>query len=156
MSDRQHHYTLSVAWTGNKGTGTSGYREYERNHTISIPGKPDLACSSDTAFHGDPSKYNPEDMLIASLSACHMLWYLHLCADAGIIVTAYSDQPTGIMVQTNKGGHFTEVVLHPKITITDPSMIEKAKDLHHDAHEHCFIANSVNFPVRQQPEIIAG
>lgn len=156
MSDRQHHYTLSVEWTGNKGTGTSGYRAYDRDHTVSIPGKPDLACSSDTAFHGDPAKYNPEDMLVASLSACHMLWYLHLCADAGVIVTAYSDQPSGIMVQTDRGGHFTEVVLHPKVSVSDASMIEKATALHHDAHECCFIANSVNFPVRQEPVITAG
>lgn len=145
---KQHHYTLRVEWTGNKGTGTSGYRDYDRNHTISAEGKPDIAGSSDSAFRGDKSRHNPEDMLVASLSTCHMLWYLHLCADAGVIVLAYEDNPSGTMVETEApGGHFTEVTLNPAVTVKDHSMVEKAAYLHHKAREACFIANSVNFPV---------
>lgn len=153
MTNKQHHYTTTINWTGNKGTGTSCYDEYERSHTLSIANKPDLLCSSDIPFRGDGSKHNPEDMLLASLSSCHMLWYLHLCADAGIIVTDYTDEASATMVQVaGGGGHFTEVVLHPVVTITDSSMIEKANELHDIAHQKCFIANSCNFPVRHEPQ----
>lgn len=149
---KEHHYTTTITWTGNNGTGTSGYTDYERSHTLQIIGKPDLACSSDAPFRGDISKHNPEDMLLASLSSCHMLWYLHLCADAGVIVTDYTDQATGTMVLTpQNGGHFSEVTLHPVVTVSDASMREKAIALHEAAHRHCFIANSVNFPVRHEP-----
>lgn len=148
---KQHHYSASITWTGNNGTGTSGYAAYERSHIIRIAGKPDLPASSDAPFRGDVTRHNPEDMLLASLSSCHMLWYLHLCADAGIIVTAYTDNATGIMVQTDKGGHFSEVTLHPEVTITDASRTEEADRLHEVANRHCFIANSVNFPVKHAP-----
>ncbi len=145
---KQHHYTLTVKWTGNTGTGTSDYRTYERSHTIQANGKELIAASSDPAFRGDKTKYNPEDFLLASLSTCHMLWYLHLCADAGVIVVDYQDQPTGIMTETEGGGgRFTQVTLNPTVTLTDSSMIEKAASLHHKAQEMCFIANSVNFPL---------
>lgn len=150
---KQHQYTTTVKWTGNKGTGTSRYDEYERHHTFSVQNKADILCSSDTPFRGDGTKHNPEDMLVYSLSSCHMLWYLHLCSDAGIIVTGYVDNATGTMIESpNGGGHFTEVVLHPIVTVKDASMIEKANELHDKAHEKCFIANSCNFPVRHQPE----
>ena len=147
-----HNYTTTIKWTGNKGTGTSGYTEYERSHIISIENKPDILASSDTPFRGEAHRHNPEDMLLASLSSCHMLWYLHLCADAGIIVTDYTDQATGTLVVTpGSGGHFSEVVLHPAVTITDAALIDKASELHDQAHHFCFIANSVNFPVRHEP-----
>jgi organic hydroperoxide reductase OsmC/OhrA len=150
----EHHYTTVITWTGNKGTGTSGYQAYERAHTIQIDGKPDILGSSDAPFCGDTTRHNPEDMLIASLSTCHMLWYLHLCADAGVIVTDYTDRTTGVMVQVaGGGGHFQEVTLHPVVTVADESMIERAHNLHKMAHEKCFIANSVNFPVKQEPEV---
>jgi organic hydroperoxide reductase OsmC/OhrA len=153
--NKEHHYTCEVVWTGNKGDGTKEYKGYSRNHQVHIDGKPILEGSSDTAFFGDATKYNPEDMLMASLSACHMLWYLHLCADNGIIVTGYRDQATGTMVQTSSGGHFTEVVLHPHVTITDINMAAMARALHEQANRHCFIANSCNFPVKHIPSVNA-
>jgi organic hydroperoxide reductase OsmC/OhrA len=148
----QHHYKLTVNWTGNKGTGTSNYRAYERSHTITVENKFELLASSDPAFRGDKSKHNPEEFLVASLSSCHMLWYLHLCADAGIIVTDYVDHATGIMVETpDGGGHFTEVTLNPVVTVTETSMTAKANELHKKANELCFISRSVNFPVLHNP-----
>jgi organic hydroperoxide reductase OsmC/OhrA len=151
--NKEHHYTVQIEWTGNRGKGTVHYTEYDRNHILRAAGKPDLACSSDTAFRGDASRYNPEDMLVASLSSCHMLWYLHLCADAGVVVTAYIDKPKGVMLETAGSGHFTEVVLHPEVTIANLEMKDKAISLHDEAHKRCFIANSVNFPVTHIPVV---
>lgn len=154
-----HHYKLTVEWTGNNGTGTSDARAYERSHTMSAAGKEPIACSSDPAFRGDRTKYNPEDMLVYSLSSCHMLWYLHLCADAGIVITNYVDHPEGTMVEErgNEKGRFTEVTLYPVITITDGSKQDLAASLHEQAHHKCFIANSCNFPVHHKPRfIVAG
>lgn len=150
---KKHAYATTITWTGNRGEGTTRYDAYDRNHTLTIQGKPDLLCSSDTPFRGDGTRHNPEDMLVASLSSCHMLWYLHLCADAGIIVTDYVDNATGTMIQTEGGGgHFEEVTLHPVVTITDASRIEDANALHHEANKKCFIANSCNFPVKHEPK----
>jgi organic hydroperoxide reductase OsmC/OhrA len=147
-----HNYEMTVKWTGNTGTGTSNYKEFERSHTISANGKDEILGSSDPAFRGDATRYNPEELLVASLSACHMLWYLHLCAEARVIVTDYVDNATGIMIETaNGGGHFTEVTLNPIVTVTEISMIEKANELHKKANEFCFIAKSVNFPVYHKP-----
>jgi organic hydroperoxide reductase OsmC/OhrA len=151
---KTHQYVLSVEWTGNKGTGTSAYTAYDRTHVISGKDKPALPASSDPAFRGDRQRYNPEELLVASISSCHMLWYLHLCAEAGIIVTAYADEPVGTMQETaDGGGHFTEVVLHPVVGVADASMQEQAASLHNKAHSLCFIARSVNFPVTHQPVI---
>ena len=144
-----HLYQARIEWTGNKGSGTEHYKNYERSHTITIDGKPEILASSDPAFRGDKLKYNPEELLVASLSSCHMLWYLHLCAEAGVIVTEYVDHATGIMAETsNGGGHFIEVILKPVVTVTEKRMIDKANELHKKANERCFIANSVNFPVK--------
>ena len=152
---REHHYNAGITWTGNRGTGTSASTDYDRSHTISVHGKPDILGSSDVAFRGDITKYNPEDMLVISLSVCHMLWYLHLCADAGVVVTAYHDQAVGAMTEVpGGGGHFTSVILHPHITLSDPSKAELADSLHAKAHEKCFIANSVNFPVSHKATYI--
>ena len=152
---KEHHYRLSLTWLGNTGEGTSGYRNYQREHMIHIPGKEPLICSSDPAFRGDATKHNPEELLLASLSGCHMLWYLHLCADAGIVVTAYTDAATGVMEETaNGGGRFTSVTLKPVVTITNIDFKERAIALHQKANQMCFIASSVNFPVHHQPEII--
>jgi len=148
----QHHYNLTIQWTGNKGTGTSHYRAYERSHTIFVDNKIELSASSDPAFRGDKSKHNPEELLVASLSSCHMLSYLHLCAVSGIIVTDYVDNAKGTMVETpDGGGRFIEVVLNPIVRITEISMVQKANELHKKANELCFIANSVNFPVHHNP-----
>jgi organic hydroperoxide reductase OsmC/OhrA len=148
-----HHYKLTLKWTGNKGTGTSGYRAYDRNHEILIEGKTTLLGSADPSFHGDKTVHNPEDLLLASLSACHMMSYLHVCVKAGIVVTDYIDNTTGIMVVNADGsGRFIEVTLNPIVTIMDESQLAKANELHQEANKLCFIANSVNFPVKHHAE----
>lgn len=150
--DKQHYYSLQLRWTGNTGPGTKDYRSYQRSHTISINSKPDLECSSDAAFRGDKTKHTPEDLLVASLSSCHMLWYLHLCSEAGVVVIDYIDNAKGTMIETsNGGGLFTEVTLSPTVTVAEQSMIASANELHKKANELCFIANSVNFPVHHNP-----
>ncbi len=152
MTAKTHTYRTTVRWTGNRGSGTSAYRAYGRNHEISSAGKPVVPASSDPAFSGDPARYNPEDLLVASLSSCHMLWYLHLCAVNKVVVLEYEDNAAGAIEETADGaGHFVEVTLHPAISITAQSSLDTARRLHHDAHEKCFIANSVNFPVRIEP-----
>ena len=150
--EKQHHYAVTTEWTGNTGTGTQTYRSYERSHEIRIANKAMIQGSSDPAFRGDKTKHNPEDLLLASLSACHMLWFLHFCSEAEIIVTGYTDQAVGTMSETANGsGHFTEVILRPQVVVTHASMIDTANALHAKAHQYCFIANSVNFPVRHEP-----
>jgi|SRR5690606_15278869 len=152
---KQHHYKATVLWTGNLGTGTENYRSYERSYEIIIENKPNILGSSDPAFRGEKNKHNPEDFLITSLSSCHMLWYLHFCSDAGVGVIDYVDNATGIMVESSNGsGQFAEVILYPTVTVTEPTMVYKAIELHRKANEYCFIANSVNFPVKHNPTII--
>jgi organic hydroperoxide reductase OsmC/OhrA len=155
---REHHYSITTTWTGNLGTGTSDYRAYSRDHEITIAGKSAaLPGSSDAAFRGDPARYTPEELLVASLSACHMLWFLHLCADAGLAVTEYEDDATGEMSEHADGsGEFTRVMLRPCAVITDPARIADAIALHARAHELCFIARSVNFAVEQEPVVVAS
>lgn len=149
---KQQNYYLQVTWSGNTGQGTETYRSYERSHIITVEGKPPLECSSDAAFRGDKTKYTPEELLVASLSSCHMLWFLHLCSDAGVVVTDYFDKATGIMVEMEDGGgHFTDVTLYPNVTVAEESMVAKANELHKKANELCFIARSVNFPVYHLP-----
>lgn len=155
MPQKSHNYKATITWTGNKGSGTDNYRNYERSHTISIQNKVDLLASSDVAFRGDRTKHNPEDLLLSSISSCHMLWYLHLCSDNGIIVHEYVDNPEGLMVETeNGGGHFSQVTLHPTVTIENENMKKLAIELHHKANELCFIANSLNFKVQHDATII--
>lgn len=150
----EHRYALTATWTGDRGSGTSGYRDYTRDVTISIDGKPDLLASADRPFRGDPGRWNPEDMLIAALAECHLLSYLHACVTAGVVVTSYRDEATGVMREDGRGGGaFAEVVLHPQVTVADASMIEAAEQAHHQAHDWCFIANSVNFPVRHEATV---
>ncbi len=150
----EHHYALETTWTGNRGTGTSGYRDYDRAVTLSIDGKPDLLASSDKPFRGDPTRWNPEDLLLAALSECHLLSYLHACVTAGVVVVSYRDHASGTMVEDGRGGGaFTEVVLRPHVVIADESMRDAATAAHEQAHEWCFIANSVNFPVRHEATI---
>lgn len=157
VMDKKHPYTLTVEWTGNSGEGTAGYRSYERSHTISVHNKVVIEGSSDAAFRGDMTKHSPEELFVASIASCHMLWYLHLCSDAGIVVTAYKDEATATMVETdNGGGRFTEVVLHPVVTITNEAMQEAAKTLHGKANELCFIANSCNFPIHHEAVIVVA
>ena len=147
-----HHYKTNVTWTGNRGDGTLEYKGYDRNHTISVSQKPDILASSDASFMGDAERYNPEELFLASLSSCHMLWYLHLCAEHGIVVTGYTDLATGSLDEHHvNGGKFTEVMLHPHVTVAQSSMIAKANEIHELAGEKCFIANSCNFPVKHHP-----
>lgn len=155
MAEKQHRYGVTVTWTGNTGTGTRSYRSYERAHTLSAPGKPPIPGSSDPAFRGDAACWNPEELLVASLSACHKLWYLGLCAQAGIIVMAYEDAAEGTMTEEAAGaGQFTVVTLRPRVTIAAGSDAARALALHHEAHAFCFIARSVNFPVIAEPTIV--
>lgn len=149
---KEHRYKTTIIWVGNQGTGTSNYRAYSRNHDISIAGKPTIPASSDPSFRGDPSRYNPEEMLVSSLSSCHLLWYLHLCSVNGVVVIDYRDEATGTMEETaDGGGRFKEVTLYPVVTVADTAMVEKANALHHEANKMCFIANSCNFPIHHQP-----
>lgn len=150
-----HTYDLTVKWTGNKGHGTFDSRLYGRDHKISGKNKPDILGSSDSSFRGDKTKYNPEELLLAALSSCHMLWYLDLCADAGVVVVEYTDNASGAMEETpDRSGRFTEVTLKPVVTVSEASMVEKANELHSKARELCFIANSVNFPVKHKSTCI--
>jgi organic hydroperoxide reductase OsmC/OhrA len=148
----EHNYKLTAEWTGNKGDGTKNVRTYDRSNTISIEGKPELFLTTDNAAVGDKSKLNPEDLLVAALSSCHMLSYLYLCSLEGVIITSYLDNATGIMIENESGGgKFKEVTLNPIVSVTEESMLEKAIVLHHKAHEICYIANSVNFEVKCNP-----
>lgn len=155
---KNHQYQIKVAWTGNDGNGTQNYTSYRRDHTIYGEGKyTEIQASSDPSFLGDPSKYNPEDLFLSSIAACHMLWYLHLCSVHKIVVTEYTDLAKGTMVELENGsGRFTSVTLHPKVTITDTHQIAKANALHKEAHNMCFIANSCNFNIDHVPETIAN
>ncbi|PID36835.1 MAG: peroxiredoxin [Pseudomonadales bacterium] len=152
---KEHHYEVNIEWTGNEGNGTKTYRAYNRNHSISVSGKYDqIAGSADPAFLGDKTKYNPEDLFLSSLSACHMLWYLHLCAVNNIVVTEYVDNATGIMQESEDGsGRFVTVTLNPTVNITDVNKVAKAKALHKQANKMCFIANSCHFAIKHQAKI---
>lgn len=152
---KQHNYNITIEWTGNLGKGTQDYKSYNRNHSIKGQGKyNDILASSDPAFLGDRTKYNPEDLFLSSITSCHMLWYLHLCSVNNIIVTAYSDTATGIMEESKNGsGKFTEVTLNPFVLIEDEKHIEKAHELHKEANALCFIANSCNFKIKHNPKI---
>lgn len=153
--ERQHQYTVIVRWTGNRGEGTKDYTSYSREHVISIANKADISGSSDPAFRGDKTKHNPEEMFVTSLSTCHMLWYLHLCSQAGVVVVDYVDAALGIMEEKqNEGGRFVEITLKPFVTVAEASMIPEANRLHKQANEHCFIANSLNFPVGHRPTTV--
>ncbi|MCU1644632.1 MAG: OsmC family peroxiredoxin [Nocardia sp.] len=144
----EHTYEVEVTWSG----ATTDYRSYSRNHAVLAPGRPPIPGTADPKFRGDKSRWNPEQLLVAALSECHMLWYLHLCAEAGVVVTEYRDSAIGTMDDER----FQRVTLRPAITVTEPGMLETAERLHADAHKKCFIANSVNFPVGHEPTIVAG
>jgi organic hydroperoxide reductase OsmC/OhrA len=153
-SPRTHAYETNLTWTGDVGTGTDSYRSYGRTHEVTADGPPPLPGSSDPHFRGDRDRWNPEQLLLAALSQCHMLAYLHLCAVNGVVVTAYTDRAGGTMRETaDGGGHFTRALLRPRVEVASDEMVEKAKTLHEDAGRLCFIANSVNFPVEHEPVV---
>ena len=151
-----HHYSTTVTWTGNTGNGTVEYKGYERSHIIAVDGKPPIPGSSDPSFRGDNTRYNPEELLLAALSACHMLFFLHMCAVCGVVVTGYTDKAEGKMAEeAGGGGRFTEVTLYPVVTVKASSMIKGAMEAHQEAAKRCFIANSVNFPVHHNATCIS-
>ncbi|MFI6761972.1 OsmC family protein [Micromonospora sp. NPDC050417] len=157
MPKTSHRYALSLTWTGDRGSGTSDYRAFSRAHEVTGPGLPPLLGSADPVFRGESGRWNPEQLLVAALAQCHLLAYLHLCATAGVVVTGYADEPEGVLTLTSGGGgHFTEVVLHPRVTVAAPDQVERAVALHPEAYRRCFIANSVNFPVRHEPVVSIG
>ena len=158
MTDHIHQYELETVWEGNRGEGTKTYVGYGRGHRLVVSGKPDIALTADTAFRGEPGKHNPEELLVAALSSCHMLSYLALCALRGIVVTAYHDKASGTMVTDPSagGGCFAEVTLHPHVTIANANDLVAATELHANANKVCFIANSVNFPVHHEPTVVVG
>jgi organic hydroperoxide reductase OsmC/OhrA len=152
--DKTHTYEVTVSWTGNRGVGTANYRAYGREVELEAGARPPIPGASDPAFRGDPERWDPERLLVGSLSQCHLLWYLHLCAVSGVTVVGYEDHAVGRMTETEDGGgRFAEVTLRPNVTVADRSMVEPASELHTRAHELCFIANSVNFPVGHDPTI---
>jgi organic hydroperoxide reductase OsmC/OhrA len=154
---KSHRYATTLTWTGNAGAGTSSYRGYERAHEIAAPGKPTIAGSSDPSFRGDPARWNPEELLLASISACHQLWYLHLCAVNGVVVTAYRDEAVAVMVEDDTGaGRFESATLRPQVTISAGSDPARARALHSEANAQCFIANSLNFPVGHEASVQVG
>jgi organic hydroperoxide reductase OsmC/OhrA len=153
---RQHLYHTNLRWTGNTGQGTSSYRSYERSYEITISNKAPLQGSSDPAFMGNPALHNPEEMLLMSLSSCHMLWFLHLCSEAGVVVMEYTDNASATMIEDGNGsGRFTGATLRPQVVVANKSMIQQVQALHQKANEYCFIANSVNFKVMHQPNCSA-
>jgi organic hydroperoxide reductase OsmC/OhrA len=152
--ERKHYFTAALEWKGNRGQGTRDYRAYDRDFIITISNKPEIHGSAEMSFRGDKSKHNPEDLFLASIASCHMLWYLHLCADEGVVVTSYIDHPTCVMVETPEGaGYISEVTLHPVVTVTDRAMSQKANELHAKAKRMCFISNSVSCPVAHKPVV---
>jgi len=142
-----HEFAAHINWTGAAEGTTTDYKSYARDYEIAIPGRPVILGSADPAFLGTDDRYNPEDMLVASLSACHLLSYLALCAQKKVHVTEYKDDAWGKMEMKDGALRFTEVILKPIVTISTESDPELAQKLHQDAHKICFIANSVNFPV---------
>ncbi|RKQ95069.1 organic hydroperoxide reductase OsmC/OhrA [Mycolicibacterium mucogenicum 261Sha1.1M5] len=152
----EHEYKIEVEWRGNRGTGTSGYRDYGRELVIRAAGKEELEGSADPTFRGDRDRWNPEELLVTALAQCHMLSYLHMAVREGVVVTSYSDAAVGVMRQEGLGGEFTEVTLYPRVTVADASMVDAALAAHKDAYENCFIARSVNFPVKHEPTINVG
>ncbi|MDP3195568.1 OsmC family protein [Tabrizicola sp.] len=147
-----HDYTTRIQWTGNRGEGTVHYQAYDRTWDIAVPGKAVVHCSNDPLLGGDPSKMNPEDLLLSALSACHMLWYLHYASDAGIVVTSYSDAPLGLgEVSRGGAGRFVKATLRPHVGVKPGTDLAVARAIHHRIHEVCFIARSVNFPVDHAP-----
>ncbi len=155
MNTKRHEYSACIKWTGNTGEGTAAYNSYKRSWQLATSGKPLVECSNDPVLGGDPARHNPEDMLVASIASCHMLWYLHLCAVAGITVTSYKDIPLAIgEMEASGAGRFKSITLRPQIVITATSNIEKARAIHSDVDQYCFIARSINFPVEIEPGIV--
>jgi organic hydroperoxide reductase OsmC/OhrA len=152
MATKIHKYQPTIIWTGNNGSGTTGYNHYGREYDIMMPGKTTIACSADPTFLGNPALHNPEDLFVSAIAGCHMLWYLHLCAEAGVIVHTYTDDVLGVLEDEGRtGGQIVAITLRPKVGVTDETMIQKAIALHAEAGAVCFLARSLNFKVKYEP-----
>jgi len=156
MSPNEHRFESRLIWTGAAKGPTVDYATYSRECRVEFPGKPAIMLSSAAVFRGDPVLHDPEDLLVAALSTCHFLSYVALCARRGVHVTAYEDEAVGVMSRPPeaKTFRFTDVLLKPRVTIASDSDAELARALHEKAHEECFIAASVNFPVRHEATIL--
>lgn len=154
--DERHEYRSTLVWTGARSGSTTSYQAYSREYEFHSGDKPRFKASADPHFRGDPTLYNPEDLLVMALSACHLLSYLAECARGGVHVVAYEDDARGIMSMRDNRLRFTEVVLRPRVTVAAVDQVERARELHHKAHEDCYVANSVNFPVRHEPTILVA
>lgn len=153
---KEHRYEAAVRWTGAKEGTTSSYRGYSREYEAAVEGKPALRLTADSAFLGDGALHNPEDLLLVSLSGCHLLTYLAECAQAGVHVLSYEDGASGTMAWNGETYRFTEVVLRPRVVVEEGGDLVLAEELHHRSHDLCFVARSMNFPVRHEPEVIVG
>ena len=153
IKHKPHEYSTSLVWTG-AAQGMASYQTYSREHEVRLGDKPPIRMSADPAFRGDAALLNPEDLLVASLSSCHLLSYLADCMRAGVVIVGYEDNAHGVMEYENGTYRFTEVVLHPRVTVSKEADVEQARALHERAHRECFIAQSVNFPVRHEVEVI--
>ncbi len=154
MTGRIHSYLAQLEWRGNRGAGTASYDGYGREFDARIDGKPGLEGSADPVFRGDPTRYNPEELLLVALASCHMLSYLALCAREGLVVTSYLDHPEGtLQLDARGGGRFNGVMLHPSVTVSHAAQLQRAKELHVMAHSACYIASSCNFPVEHRATI---
>ena len=150
--EKEHHYKLKVNWYGATDAGNENLRTYDRSHSVSLEGKPELHLTTDDGTVGDQSKLNPEELLVSAVASCHMLSFLYLCSRKKIVITSYEDNATGLLIERSKGkSGIEEVVLNPVFTVADDSMKEKAVEMHHTAHDFCYIANSVNFEIKCNP-----
>jgi organic hydroperoxide reductase OsmC/OhrA len=156
VAGREHLYETTLVWTGASAGSTTSYQSYSREYRVEFPGKPPLTGSADPTFLGDAKLHNPEDLLLAALSACHMLSYLALCAREKLLVRSYRDEAIGTMAIKDGKMRFVSVLLRPHVIIAEPDKLERAKALHSRAHAECFIANSVNFPVGNDPAVTVG
>ena len=153
---KEHRYEAAVRWTGAKEGTTSSYRGYSREYEAAVEGKPALRLTADGAFFGDDALHNPEDLLVISLSGCHLLTYLAECARAGLRVLSYEDEASGTMAWDGETYRFGEVVLRPRVVVEEGGDLALAEELHHKSHDLCFVARSMNFPVRHEPEVTVG
>jgi organic hydroperoxide reductase OsmC/OhrA len=150
----EHRFQALITWTGAAKGPAESYRTYSREYKVEIEGKPDLTASAAAPFYGDATLHNPEDLLLAAISGCHLLSYLAIAARQGVVVTSYTDEATATMAIKDGKMRFVEATLRPRVTITPESDREKTMSMHHQANHECFIANSLNFPVHHEPEIV--
>jgi organic hydroperoxide reductase OsmC/OhrA len=153
MPHTEHCFEAHLIWTGAAGGPTRAYREYSREYEVRVEGKPPMRGSAAPAFLGDAALHNPEELLLAALSACHCLSYLAECARAGVSVVAYRDRATATMRFHDGAMRFVEATLRPEVRVEAGADLDRAVKLHQRAHAGCFIARSVRFPVENVPDV---